>query len=65
MKLIISAGHDLSVTLPIPDFMSMTRQEIDAWAAENFMTKVRITTEYSSTVEAGKVIRLKLTMIQL
>jgi len=60
VKLIISAGHDLSVTLPIPDFMSMTRQEIDAWAAENFMTKVRITTEYSSTVEAGKVIRFEI-----
>jgi beta-lactam-binding protein with PASTA domain len=60
VKLTISAGHDLSVTLPIPDFMSMTRQEIDAWAAENFMTKVRITTEYSDTVEAGRVIRFEI-----
>jgi beta-lactam-binding protein with PASTA domain len=40
--------------------MSMTRQEIDAWAAENFMTKVRITTEYSDTVEAGRVIRFEI-----
>lgn len=60
VKLIVSAGHDLSVTLPIPDFMSMTRQEIEAWAAENFMTKVRVTTEYSDTVEAGRVIRFEI-----
>jgi serine/threonine-protein kinase len=60
VKLKISLGHDLSVTLPIPDFMSMTKNEIDSWAAENFMTKVRITTEYSNTVETGKVIRFEI-----
>jgi len=60
VKLVVSSGHDLSVTLPIPDFMSMTRQEIEAWAAENFMTKVRITTEYSDTVEADRVIRFEI-----
>ncbi|MGI6527956.1 MAG: PASTA domain-containing protein [Caldicoprobacterales bacterium] len=60
VKLIISAGHDLSVTLPIPDFLSMTKSQIDAWAAENFMTKVRITTEFSDTVETGKVIRYEI-----
>lgn len=57
VQLTISAGHDLSVTLPIPDFLSMTKDEIDNWAAENFMTKVRITTEFNDTIETGKVIR--------
>ena len=60
VKVVVSLGHDLSVTLPIPDFMSMTRKEIDDWAAKNFMTKVRIATEYSDTVEAGKVIRFEI-----
>jgi beta-lactam-binding protein with PASTA domain len=60
VKLIVSLGHDLSITLPIPDIMSMTKNEIDTWAAENYMTKVRITTEFSDTVEAGKVIRFEI-----
>ncbi|HHY83759.1 MAG TPA: PASTA domain-containing protein [Clostridiales bacterium] len=60
VRIVVSLGHDLSVTLPIPDFMSMTKKEIDDWAAENFMTKVRITTEFSDTVEAGKVIRYEI-----
>ena len=28
VKLKISLGHDLSVTLPIPDFMSMTKMKL-------------------------------------
>ena len=56
IKLTVSLGYDLSVTFPIPDFMSMTKSEIEKWAADNHMTKVRITTEYSDEVEAGKVI---------
>ena len=43
IKIVVSLGHDLSVTLPLPDLMSMTKEEIEAWAAENFMAKVRIT----------------------
>ena len=60
VRLVVSLGHDLSVTLPIPDFPAMSRNEIDAWSAENFMTKVRITTEFSDTVETGKVIRFEI-----
>ncbi|NLA83199.1 MAG: PASTA domain-containing protein [Clostridiales bacterium] len=56
----VSLGHDLSVTLPIPDFLSMTKEEIEAWAAENYMTRVRITTEHSDTIETGKVIRFEI-----
>ncbi len=60
VKLTVSLGHDLSITLPIPDIMSMTKNEVDKWAAENFMTKVRVTTEFSDTVESGKVIRFEI-----
>lgn len=60
IKLTVSLGPDLSVTFPIPDFLSMTKEEVEAWAAENHMTKVRITTEYSDEVEAGKVIRYEI-----
>ncbi|NLC44113.1 MAG: PASTA domain-containing protein [Clostridiales bacterium] len=60
VKLTVSLGHDLSVTFPIPDIMSMTKNEIDTWAAENFMTKVRVTTEFSDLVESGKVIRFEI-----
>ena len=52
----VSLGHDLSVTLPLPDLMSMTKEEIEAWA-ENFMAKVRITAEHSLDVPVGRVIR--------
>jgi len=53
----VSMGPDLSVTLTLPDLMSMTKDEVEAWAKANHMTKVRITTEFSDTVPAGKVIR--------
>jgi beta-lactam-binding protein with PASTA domain len=56
IKVSVSAGHDLSITLKLPDLMSMTKDEVDRWAASNFMAKVRVTTEFSETVEAGKVI---------
>ncbi len=57
VKITVSLGHDLTVTLPLPDLMSMTKEQIEAWAAENFMTKVRITAEYSDQVALGDVIR--------
>ncbi|NLB42091.1 MAG: PASTA domain-containing protein, partial [Clostridiales bacterium] len=60
VKLAVSLGHDLSITLPIPDIMTMTKNDIDTWAADNFMTKVRVTTEFSDTVETGKVIRFEI-----
>lgn len=59
VRLTVSLGPDLSVTLPLPDLMSLTSQQIEAWAQENFMTRVRITTEYSDTVPTGNVIRFE------
>ncbi len=56
LQLVVSAGPDLSILVPVPDIMNMTVNEVEAWAAENLMTKVRITTEDSLTIPAGKVI---------
>jgi beta-lactam-binding protein with PASTA domain len=52
----VSLGHDLSVTLELPDIKSMKMDEVQAWADANFMTKVRITTEFSDTVPLNSVI---------
>lgn len=60
IKVALSIGHDLTVSLKLPDLMNMTKEEIDAWSAENFMTTVRITTEFSTEVAAGKVISFKI-----
>lgn len=56
LTLTVSLGHDLSVTVPLPDFKTMTSDEVKAWAAENFMTKVRVSAEYSADVPEGNVI---------
>ncbi len=60
LELVISAGPDLSVLVEVPDIESMTATEVEAWAEENLMTKVRVLTENSQTVEAGKVISITL-----
>jgi eukaryotic-like serine/threonine-protein kinase len=60
VQVTVSLGHDLTVELPLPDLMSMTKDEIDSWAATNFMSKVRMTTEYSDTVAANHVIRYEI-----
>ena len=60
VNITVSLGHDLSVTLPLPDLMSMTVDQVEAWAEENYMTKVRITSEYSDTVPKGDVIRYEI-----
>lgn len=60
LQITVSKGHDLSVLLPLPDLKSMTKDEIEKWAEENYMTKVRITTENSDTVPAGNVIRFEI-----
>lgn len=60
LQITVSKGHDLSVLLPLPDLKSMTKDEIEKWAEENYMTKVRITTENSDTVPAGNVVRYEI-----
>ena len=60
LKITVSLGHDLTVPLPIPDFMNMTMSEIEAWAQKNFMTKVYITTEYNDQIAANRVISFEI-----
>lgn len=59
VRLNVSLGHDLSVRLPLPDIQSMNRDQIEQWAAENFMSRVRIAAEHSDTIPVGRVIRFE------
>lgn len=52
----LSLGADPSVMVAVPDLMSMSQAEIEAWVSENHMTKVRITSQNSKTVEMGETI---------
>lgn len=56
IKVSVSLGHDPYAVLPLPDFMSMTKDDIDAWVVGNFMANVRIVSQFSDTVTAGNVI---------
>ncbi len=56
LEITVSDGPDLDVMVKVPDILNMTMSEVEAWAEENLMTKVRITSEESETVESGKVI---------
>ncbi len=56
LTLTVSLGHDMSVMVPLPDLKSMTADEVQKWADDNFMSKVRISAEYSADVAEGKVI---------
>jgi beta-lactam-binding protein with PASTA domain len=60
VRITVSLGHDLTVALPLPDLKNMTQAEVEAWAAQNFMAKVRFTTEFSNTVPSGSVIRYEI-----
>ncbi|MCL1913761.1 MAG: PASTA domain-containing protein [Eubacteriaceae bacterium] len=56
----VSQGHDMSVTLQMPDFTGANRSQVEAWQEENFMSKVYYMTESSKTVASGKVIRYRI-----
>ncbi len=56
LTLTVSLGNDMSVMVPLPDLKSMTADEVSKWADDNFMSKVRISAEYSEDVDSGKVI---------
>jgi serine/threonine-protein kinase len=60
LQITVSRGHDPDVTLELPDLLKMTMGEVEAWAADNYMTKVRITSEYSDSVVSGRVIRYEI-----
>ena len=52
----VSQGADPDEEIPFPDIRSMTYEELTDWKNENKLTKTKISTEYSTTVENGGVI---------
>ena len=52
----VSQGADPNEEIPFPDIRSMTYEELTEWKNENKLTKTKISTEYSTTVENGGVI---------
>lgn len=60
VKVYVSKGPDQSVELDIPDFKNMTSTQIEAWAEQNYMSKVRITSQYDAVVPLGYVIEYEI-----
>ena len=59
VRVTVSQGPDLSVTLTLPDIMSMTRQQIEDWAEQNFLSRVRFASEFDDNVPSGGVIQFE------
>ncbi|MDO4500292.1 MAG: PASTA domain-containing protein [Erysipelotrichaceae bacterium] len=51
-----SLGADPNEMISVPDLKSMTKNEIKDWIDENKLTKTKITTTYSDSVETDRVI---------
>lgn len=60
LKVFISKGPDMNVEFYLPDFMNMSKDEIDIWASDNLMSKVRITVENSDTIPKGQVVTFEI-----
>ena len=56
MNFTVSLGADPEEAVDFPDLRNMTSEEIREWIAENKLQKVKITTQYSTTVANGEVI---------
>ena len=59
--LTVSLGHDPKATLPLPDLMSMDREQVNAWILANRMSGVSLSAEYNDDISAGHVLRFELT----
>ncbi len=57
---VVSQGADPDEAVDFPDIKSMTYEELNAWKSENKLSKTKITTEYSTTVEKDSVIAYEL-----
>lgn len=60
LKVMLSSGPDMTKEFDLPDIMNMTKDEIDSWANDNKMGKVRISSEYSDSVPLGSVIKYEI-----
>ena len=52
----ISKGADPEEEVTLPDIANMTKAEVQAWAEENKLLKMKITTSFNETVEKDNVI---------
>lgn len=56
LELTLSQGPDMSIEVKLPDFSKMSKKEVEKWAAQNHMSKVRITVQDSKSIEKGELI---------
>jgi len=57
LSLLISAGPDMNEILTLPDFASMTIQEIREWRSVNQVSSASIMEEYNDSIYAGRLVR--------
>ena len=57
LKLIVSKGPDPDEIIELPDFESMTTNEINKWRQENRANNVNVREEYSDEIEEGQFIK--------
>lgn len=61
MNFVLSKGADPDELVVVPDIQSMTKTDIKDWIAANKLTKTKISTQYSDSVEEDMVIDYKFT----
>lgn len=61
LTFLLSKGADPDELISVPDIQSMSKQDIKDWISENKLTKTKISTAYSETVEEDEVIDFKFT----
>ena len=61
LTFLLSKGADPDELISVPDIQSMSKQDIKDWISENKLTKTKISTSYSETVDEDEVIDFKFT----
>ncbi|MDH6363139.1 beta-lactam-binding protein with PASTA domain [Enterococcus sp. PF1-24] len=59
IQITASKGPDPDATLPLPDFLTMSKASADEWKAMNKADNLSIIEEYNDTVEKGQGIRVE------
>ena len=60
----MSLGPDPEESVDLPDLWSMDKEEIEDWIKENKLTKSKVITQYSDTIEAGEIINYELKNVE-
>ena len=56
MDFVVSLGADPDELIEVPDIESMYKEELQEWVKKNKLTKTKVMTAYSDTVEEGAVV---------